>query len=176
LTRRLKLVERQLAVLERRSQVLPDALRSVLREALLEEDVAAAVGRRGLRDIPVRFSPPGAQPMSVARLIRTLGGDTREPNAVVLLDLIHDIYLLQYSLHWPIARVEPCLADLRERLRNLTLYDAVIDHVQPVWPDQLVDDSTMWPRNDGMKVRQPLGVAVLDKSGRVLQKAQVLCA
>ena len=87
---------------------------------------------------------------------------------------IRALYQLQHSLSLPDDVVEPCISNVADDLKKISLFGETVDEVRLIKPSEHVNLKSMQPVNNGSAVSQPLGVAVLVK-GKVIVKAQVIC-
>ncbi len=83
---------------------------------------------------------------------------------------------MAFTLQQPAAVLEPCLRPFANRLQRLLAQGKGEAKILYVQPGELIETSRMLPLSFGSQVQYPLGVIVLDATGRVLSKARVLSA
>ncbi len=85
------------------------------------------------------------------------------------------LYQLQDSLALVYTMMEWVLAPIIQELQESSFMESPVGVIETVRAGDHIDRSTMWPLSSGTCVRQPLGVIVRDREGKVLSRAKVFC-
>jgi hypothetical protein len=141
---------------------------------LIDRDLLADTGPRGLADVPIKFREVHDAP-DLAGLLGAITSRAESRLPGELVELIKYLFMLQYSLGVPIAELDACVREVVDRLGELEFHGARIAKVTIPREGDLFDAKTMWALKSGSRVKQPMGVILSDDSGRVLSKAKVLC-
>lgn len=141
---------------------------------LIDRDLLADTGPRGLLDVAIKFREVH-DPADLAGLLGAIARKAESHLPGELVELIKYLFILQYSLGVPIAEFDGCVREVVDRFENLDYHGVRIGKVTIPQEGELFDANTMWALKSGSRVQQPMGVTLKDESGRVLSKSKVLC-
>lgn len=142
----------------------------------LDEVLLSSADRRGLAFLKVPARELHDPYRTVGELLiqfGKLGGNRGLPERE---KLVKGLYQLQDAVGMSDTLTQACLAPLLDEIRRSPFMGKPVGRVDPVRRGERVDPTLMWPLTNGTRVRQPLGLVVRDKDGRVISKAKVLCA
>lgn len=158
---------RSATALTGRSSRFLDLLRRTL-EDLIDRDLLADAGPGGIAAVPIPFRELH-DPSDIAGILQEIARKAESRDREDLVDLIKYLYILQYSLGVPIAEFDGCVREVVARLEGIGL------NVTIPREGELLDAKTMFALEMGGRVKQPMGVTLRDKSGKVISKGKVLC-
>lgn len=138
----------------------------------IDKGLLAGAAANGLADVSLRFKEAHDSFRNTEELTLLLFTSIRSGKQADGVETVKNLYQLQYSLGMPTSDLEECL--------RLAVGQIVAarpgTQARAVQQGQSVDAKTMFPLNSGSRVRQPLGVVLVDESGKVVSKAKVLCS
>ena len=127
---------------------LLDLLRRKLND-LIDRDLLADTGPRGLAEVAIRFRELHDAP-DVDKLLGAIAKIAESREKEELVDLIKYLFILQHSLGEPIAEFEGCVREVVTRFENMG-FKVTIPQA-----GELFDSNTMWALKLGSRVNQPM--------------------
>jgi hypothetical protein len=141
----------------------------------VDEELLSDAGARGFAAYTVRIREPHDTCVTASDLLRAIVTVAGAESSSDQLNLVKYLYQLQNALGLSCTDLDDCIQEVASRLQSTSHHGSPVAHVQTIRPGESVDPKFMWPMNPGVKVVQPLGVAVYDASGKILSKAKVIC-
>lgn len=86
------------------------------------------------------------------------------------------VYRLQKEFYLPDAAMADILSVAADRIQGSSILSKKVDRVEFVKTGARVDEKTMWPLNQGLRVKQPFGLILRTESGEILSRAKARCS
>ncbi|MFO0980843.1 MAG: hypothetical protein U1E76_03675 [Planctomycetota bacterium] len=149
-------------------------LRAVIAHAV-DEQLLPDGRRAGLADMILPFREAHDRFAHVQELIDHLDGGALSASTADHEQILKHLYQLQAALSLSGAALDGLLAPVLASVARSSVMGQRVARVLTIAAGDLVDLRTMRPLNMGSRVKQPLGVVLLDKDGKVLSRAKVWC-
>lgn len=130
---------------------------------------------RGPMELEVRSREEHDNYRRVDELLRRIVGLAGQSDLSHREELVKTIYQLQDSLALEDDVTDRILTPIIRELMESSFLNSPIGAIETVRAGDYVDRATMWPLSSGTRVRQPLGVVIRDRQGKVLSRAKVFC-
>lgn len=140
-----------------------------------DESLLPSAGSPDPNQLPLVYREHQDSYQSLGEALVWIRTNASSDNTATLREVVKAICLVGYTLGLPLDRLQQCLQPFVPRLQQI-LSQPLNVRTQLASPGQPIDTALMLPLNYGSRVEYPLGFIFLDASGRVLNKAKVLCA
>lgn len=175
---RLRRLNRAVAVISQApgaSDGLPqEVTRLVLRA--IDDSLLPQAGQAGLADIEIHFREFQDPYRNLDELLNQVAKTVNGKELGDVNQFIKNLFQIQSSLGIPFSELNTGLRILEARLTASAGSGKSIARIEIVLPGALLDTKKMMAINNGTHVKQPLGVVAVDRDGKILNKAKVICA